>query len=73
MAGNILHGSAAYEAGLRWNDCIVAIDGRPLESWTRDEVDRLLEEGPVGSVHRVTYRRFDDPEKTVEVTLKDVL
>ena len=73
MAGNILHGSAAYEAGLRWNDCIVAIDGRPLESWTRDEVDRLLEEGPVGSVHRVTYRRFDDPVKTVEVTLKDVL
>ena len=64
---------AAYDAGLRWYDEIVAIDGKPLEKWTREEVDRLLEEGEVGSVHRVTYRRLDDPEQTVEVTLKDVL
>ncbi len=73
VAGNILSKSAAYDAGLRWYDEIVAIDGKPLEKWTRDEVDRLLEEGEVGSVHKVTYRRLDDPEQIVEVTLKDVL
>jgi hypothetical protein len=73
LAGTIMHGSAAYEAGLRWDDKITAIDGKPLDRWTRDEIDRVLEEGLKGSKHRVTYRRFDDPEKTVEVTLKDVL
>ncbi len=73
IAGNILTGSAAYEAGLHWFDQIVAVDGTPLEQWTREEVDLLLEEGEVGSEHRVTYRRFDDPEKTVTVILKDVL
>ncbi len=73
-AGNILSRSAAYDAGLRWYDEILSIDGRPMLDWTREEVDRLLEEGDVGSVHTVTYRRLrDDPVKTVEVTLKDVL
>ncbi len=72
-AGNILSGSAAYDAGLRWYDEIVAIDDRPLDQWTRAEVDRLLEEGDVGSVHRITYRRLDDAPTTIEITLKDVL
>ena len=72
-AGNVLTGSAAYEAGLRWYDEIVAVDGRPLEKWTREEIDRLLEAGEAGSVHQITYRRLDEDEKTVEVTLKDVL
>jgi len=74
IAGNILAGSAAYEAGLRWYDEILAVDGKPLENWTREEVDHLLEEGELGSEHTVTYRRFDwDPDVTVTVKLKDVL
>ena len=73
VAGNVLSGSAAYEAGLRWYDEIVAVDGKPLERWTREEVDRLLEAGEVGAVHTITYRRLDEADKTVEVTLKDVL
>ncbi|HTM58597.1 MAG TPA: aspartyl protease family protein [Candidatus Udaeobacter sp.] len=74
IAGNVLTGSAAYEAGLRWYDEIISIDGKPLEKWTREEVDRVLEEGVVGSEHTVVYRRFDfDPPTTVTVTLKDVL
>jgi hypothetical protein len=73
VAGEILMGSAADEAGLHWFDVIVAVDGKPLERWTREDIDRLLEEGEVGSEHAVTYRRFDLPEKTVTVKLKDVL
>ncbi len=73
IAGNILLGSAADEAGLHWFDEIVAVDGKPLEKWTREEIDRLLEEGEVGSEHEVTFKRFDLPEKTVTVKLKDVL
>ena len=73
-AGNVMTHSAAYEAGLRWFDEIVEVDGRPLDQWSREEVDRLLEEGALGSEHTVTYKRFrDDPAKTVTVTLKDVL
>jgi C-terminal processing protease CtpA/Prc len=72
-AGNILNGSAAYDAGIKWFDEIISIDGRPLERWTREEVDRLLEEGEVGTVHKITYRRMEDDPKTVEVTLRDVL
>ena len=72
-AGDILIGSAAQEAGLRWYDEIVAIDDLPLARWTRERVDRALEQGPVGAIHRVTYRRLDEPETTVEVTLRDVL
>lgn len=72
-AGNVIVGSAAAEAGLRWFDEIVAIDDRPLERWTREEVDRVLVHGEPGSVHTVKYRRLDLPAKTVEVTLKDVL
>ncbi len=73
VAGEILIGSAADEAGLHWFDVIVAVDGKPLDRWTREEIDRVLEEGVAGSEHRVTYRRFDLPEKTVTVKLKDVL
>jgi membrane-associated protease RseP (regulator of RpoE activity) len=73
VAGDILNGSAADEAGLHWFDVIVAVDGKPLEKWTREEIDRVLEEGELGSEHEVTYRRFDLPEKTVTVKLKDVL
>jgi len=72
-AGNILTHSTASEAGLCWFDEIVAIDGKPLARWTREEVDRVLEEGEVGAVHKITYVRFDEPPKTVEVKLKDVL
>ena len=73
VAGNILSGSAASEAGLHWFDVIVAVDGKPLERWTREEIDRVLEEGEVGSEHEVTYKRFDLPAKTVTVKLRDVL
>jgi hypothetical protein len=73
-AGDVMTHSAAYEAGLRWFDEIVAVDGKPLDDWTREEVDKLLEEGELGSEHKVTYRRFtEDRPKTVTVVLKDVL
>ena len=73
-AGNVLTHSAGYEAGLRWYDRIVAIDGKPALEWSREELDRMLEEGEIGSVHQITYRRWEeDGDKTVAVTLKDIL
>jgi len=73
IAGDVLTGSAAYEAGLRWYDEIIAVDGKPLGRWSREDVDKFLEEGDLGSEHTVTYKRLEDPEATVTVKLKDVL
>lgn len=58
---------------VHWFDVIVAVDGKLVEKWTREEIDRQLEEGEVGSEHEVTYQRFDLPAKTVTVKLRDVL
>ncbi|MEO5618493.1 MAG: aspartyl protease family protein, partial [Candidatus Eisenbacteria bacterium] len=48
FAGNVLTGSAAYDAGLRWYDEIIAVDDKPLDRWSREDVDRLLEAGEAG-------------------------
>lgn len=72
-AGGILRGSGAYVAGLKWFDQIVAVDGRPLEKWTREEIDRVLTDGPAGAVHSITFRDLVDEEHTVDVTLTDPL
>jgi hypothetical protein len=72
-AGGILRGSGAYVAGLKWFDQIVAVDGKPLENWTREEIDRVLTDGPAGAVHSITFRDLVDEEHTVEVTLTDPL
>ena len=72
-AGSILRGSGAYVAGLKWFDQIVAVDGKPLENWTREEIDRVLADGPAGTVHSITFRDLIDEEHTVDVTLTDPL
>jgi len=72
-AGGILRGSGAYVAGLKWFDQIVAVDGKPLENWTREEIDRVLTDGPAGAVHSITFRDLVYEEHTVEVTLTDPL
>jgi hypothetical protein len=72
-AGGILRGSGAYVAGLQWFDQILAVDGKSLDGWTREEIDRVLADGPVGAVHTITFRDLVDEEHTVEVTLTDPL
>jgi hypothetical protein len=68
----VVKGSPAAEAGFKIRDVLRAVDGRRIERWTPEELDRVLKSGPPGTLVRVTYER-DLREETVELTLADVL
>ena len=69
--GVVKHSPAA-DAGLKVRDAIRAINGRRIERWTPEELDRLLQDGAAGTVVKLTYER-ELKEDTVELTLADVL
>jgi predicted aspartyl protease len=68
----VVKGSPAAEAGFKVRDVLRAVDGRRIERWTPEELDRVLRDGAPGRTVRVTYER-DLREETVELTLADVL
>ena len=49
-----------------------AINGKPIEKWTPEQLDALLQDGAAGTVVKLTYER-ELHEDTVELTLADVL
>lgn len=72
VAMGVLTGSPAATAGLREGDEVLSIDGKPIRSWNPDTIDDALNEGPVGSTHRVEYRRAGRTA-TATVKLRDML
>lgn len=72
IVAGVVKGSPAAEAGFKVRDVLRAVDGRRIERWTPEELDRLLKDGPPGRLVRVTRER-DLREETVELTLADVL
>jgi len=56
-AMQVLEGSAAAKAGVREGDRVTAVDGRPIERWTQDELARRFEDGAVGEKHTVEVER----------------
>ena len=68
----VVKDSPAAEAGFKIRDVLRAINGKPIERWSPEELDRLLKDGPVGSTVKLTYER-ELKEETVELTLADVL
>lgn len=58
-------GSAADKAGLIGGDTIISFDGKPVKS--RDELNNLLSETPVGKTVDVVYMR-DGETKTAKLT-----
>lgn len=68
----VVKDSPAAEAGLKIRDVLRAINGRPIERWTPEQLDQLLQDGPAGSTVKLTYER-ELHEETVELTLADVL
>ncbi len=68
----VVKDSPAEEAGLKVRDVLRAVNGRRIEQWTPEELDRLLEDGPTGTTVKLTYER-ELQEETVELTLADVL
>ncbi len=68
----VVRDSPAADVGLKVRDVLRSINGRAIELWTPEQLDRLLQEGPVGTVVKLTYER-ELREETVELTLADVL
>ncbi len=68
----IVKDSPAAEAGLKVRDVLRAINGKPIDRWTPEQLDQLLQDGPAGGVVKLTYER-ELREQTVELLLADVL
>ena len=72
VPAGIVHGSPADEAGLKPDDEITLINGRPALSYTPEELDRLFINGPIGSTQTLTVVR-DGKTLKLELTLQDVI
>ncbi len=72
LAGQIIRGSAAHQAGLKLRDLVVTIDGKPASRFTPEELDRMFVRGDEGSTHTLVIER-DGERRTLELKLKDVL
>lgn len=68
----IVKRSPGEEAGLKVRDIVKAVDGRPIERWTPEDLEALFESGTPGRVVKLTYER-ELVDHTVEITLADVL
>lgn len=68
----VVKGSPAEEAGFKIRDVLRAVNGRPIDRWTPEQLDRVLKDGKAGTQVKVTYER-DLKEEAVELTLADVL
>ena len=68
----VVRGSPAEEAGFKVEDVLRSVNGRPIEKWTPEELDRVLRDGKPGTVVKLRYER-ELKEEAVELTLADVL
>jgi aspartyl protease/PDZ domain-containing protein len=71
-AVGIVRGSPADEAGLKSQDEILEIDGRPAAAFTPEEMDRIFVDGELGATHTLTVMQ-DGAARRVTVTLRDVI
>ena len=58
LALEILPGSPAADAGMRIGDQVVKVDGRPIGSYSIDELSRMFEHGPNGRKHTFEILRL---------------
>lgn len=72
IAAGVLHGSAADKAGLQPRDEVTTIDGKPVMSYTPEEMDALFMNGAPGTSHTLAIVR-DGAHKTLTLTLQDAL
>lgn len=68
----VVRKSPAEAAGFKVRDIVRAIDGRPIERWTPEQIDAVLVDGEPGRVVRLTVER-ELVNEDLEVTLADVL
>jgi len=72
VAWGVVHGSPADRAGLKDQDEVLEIDGRPARNFTPEELDRMFVDGEVGATHRLKVLHEYKPA-TLTLTLQDVI
>jgi hypothetical protein len=72
VAWGVVRGSPADQAGLKDSDEVLEIDGRPAQSFTPEELDRMFVDGEVGATHTLKVMH-DYRAATLTVTLQDVI
>ncbi len=60
----------SYRAGIHPGDQIVAVDGKPTDGWTSDQVAKALK-GPKGTQVEVTMVRYGQPKPLVFNLVRD--
>jgi carboxyl-terminal processing protease len=60
----------SYRAGIHPGDQIAAVDGKPTDGWTSDEVAKALK-GPKGTHVQVTMVRYGQPKPLVFDLIRD--
>ena len=68
----VLEGSPGARAGLRVNDEVIALDKKPLASYTVDQLSRLFEQGPDGEKHTLEVVR-EGKSKKLKLTFRQML
>ena len=71
-AMQVLPGSAAAAAGIKEGDEVVALDGKPILSYTQDRLADMFETGPAGEKHQLTIVR-DGKKTTTTLKLKQII
>jgi hypothetical protein len=69
---DVLVGSPAARAGLRAQDVVLRLDGRPVTELGPDTISQSLDEGAEGSVHALDIVR-DGHAKKIRIRLKEML
>ena len=73
VAMQVLPGSPAQRAGIRQDDHVVALDHKPILSFTAEDVRRIFEDGKAGEKHAVEIVRGGKTKKTVSLVLAEML
>jgi hypothetical protein len=68
----VLAGSAAERAGLRADDVVTALDGKPVLELGFEGVAAILDESAEGSIHTLAIARAGKTKK-IKLTLKEML
>ena len=69
---HVLPGSAAEAAGVEADDEVMAIDRRPMSSYTLDDVNLMFENGRPGEKHVLRVMR-GGKKRTLTLRLKTML
>jgi hypothetical protein len=65
-------GTPAASAGLQADDQVLAVAGRPIESWSQDDLRTMFETAPAGKAIKLEIMR-GEKKKTVKLKPADVL